>query len=173
MDTITIRSVRPDELPVLRDISIRTFVDSFADQNTKENMDDYISKSRSIEKLIEEYYTPGAEFYFAMSAHTPVGYLKLNTGTAQTEAQDNAIEVERIYVEADYQNQKIGQLLLDFLISKGLQANFDIIWLGVWEHNRKAIRFYERNGFSVFGRHDFHLGSDLQTDLLLKRTLQK
>ena len=43
-----------------------------------------------------------------------------------------------------------------------------LIWLGVWEHNVSAIRFYERNQFQLFGKHSFILGSDEQTDLLME-----
>lgn len=172
MDTVIIRKVNADELPPLRQISISTFIDSFASGNSAANMDDYIAKSRSIEQLAAEFHTPGAEFFFAVSGEKPIGYLKLNTGLAQTECRDqNAIEVERIYVDKDFQNQKIGQLLLDYAIRKGTGGDFDFIWLGVWEHNGRAIRFYERNGFAFFGKHEFRLGTDLQTDLLMKRQL--
>ena len=45
------------------------------------------------------------------------------------------------------------------------------IWLGVWEENPRATRFYQKNGFVAFGKHIFKLGDDEQTDILMKRPL--
>lgn len=43
--------------------------------------------------------------------------------------------------------------------------------LGVWEHNHRALRFYEKNGFIAFGTHIFQLGNDQQTDILMKKSV--
>jgi ribosomal protein S18 acetylase RimI-like enzyme len=45
------------------------------------------------------------------------------------------------------------------------------IWLGVWEHNTAAIRFYERLGFEKFAMHPYYIGKDRQTDWLMKMNL--
>ncbi|MNF16430.1 Protease synthase and sporulation negative regulatory protein PAI 1 [compost metagenome] len=47
------------------------------------------------------------------------------------------------------------------------------IWLGVWEENKRALRFYEKNGFTVFDKHIFRLGNDEQTDLMMKKTITR
>ena len=101
-----------------------------------------------------------------------VGYIKLNFGSAQKEQEDeNALELERIYLLPTQQGNGAGSLLLNaiFEIAKNRKAKY--IWLGVWEHNSGAIRFYERHNFVKFGAHNFMLGSDLQTDLLMKRMM--
>jgi ribosomal protein S18 acetylase RimI-like enzyme len=46
-------------------------------------------------------------------------------------------------------------------------------WLGVWEDNHRAIRFYEKNGFEKFDSHPFILGESKQTDLLMKLRIIK
>ncbi|RZJ72501.1 GNAT family N-acetyltransferase [Flavobacterium sp.] len=172
MNKISIRKVNPDELAVLRQISIKTFVDKFASVNSESDMDDYLSKNLSLEKLSEEYSNLNSAFYLAFADETPVGYLKLNSKEAQTDCRDqNALEVERLYVDEAFQGQKIGQKLFDKAIQIAKSGNFDFIWLGVWEHNEGAIKFYERNGFEIFGKHEFWLGKDLQFDLLMKRDL--
>lgn len=173
MSSISIRKVNTDEVSALRDISIKTFTDKFASVNSKADMDDYISKNLSLEKLTEEYSNPNSAFYFACADAKPIGYLKINLKDAQNECRDqNSLEVERIYVDETFQGQKIGQKLFDKAIAIASDENCDFIWLGVWEHNEGAIRFYEKNGFEVFGKHEFRLGSDLQFDLLMKRNLK-
>jgi len=172
MNTISIRKVNADELATLREISIRTFIESFADVNSKENMDHYIAQSRSMDQIASEFANAESSFYFAISATKPVGYLKLNQGQAQLECKDeNSLEIQQIYVDKAFQNLKIGQMLLDKTFEAAAELRCDFIWLGVWEHNPKAIRFYERNGFELFGKHQFSLGNDLQTDLLMKKMM--
>lgn len=58
-------------------------------------------------------------------------------------------------------------------ISIALQKNAEYIWLGVWEENPRAIRFYEKNGFLEFDKHIFKLGDDEQTDIMMKLELMK
>jgi ribosomal protein S18 acetylase RimI-like enzyme len=47
----------------------------------------------------------------------------------------------------------------------------DEVWLAVWEHNARAIRFYEKHGFTQVGEQPFTLGRDVQTDWLMSRSV--
>lgn len=94
----------------------------------------------------------------------------LNTGEAQSEPEDkSALEVERIYVLQSAHGTGVGQALFETAIRQAKEGHHPYLWLGVWEHNPRAIRFYERNGFEVYGEHTFVLGGDPQRDLLMKR----
>ncbi|MCB0686106.1 MAG: GNAT family N-acetyltransferase [Saprospiraceae bacterium] len=160
------------DLDSLRNISIDTFMIAFGAVNEKENMDAYISQAFSASQLAKEIREPETTFYFAMEKETVVGYLKLNTGQAQTDLQEaNSLEIERIYVLPDVQGRGIGGQMLDFAIEKALIMEKEFIWLGVWEHNHGAIRFYSSYGFSQFDQHPFMLGKDRQIDLLFRKKL--
>ena len=166
---LSITKVSQNELALLQQMSQATFVAAFAAQNSKANMDAYLQEKMTLEHLTLEWETPGSDFYFARIAQELVGYLKLNTGTAQNEIlPESSLEIERIYVDANYQVQKIVQQLLDFAINKAQEQGLDLVWLGVWEHNERARRFYERYGFVNFSKHVFYLGSDKQTDILMQ-----
>lgn len=157
----------------LQYISRQTFQETFSDQNTTENMQQYLDENLSFEKLKSELSNPDSEFYFALLQDKIIGYLKLNTGTAQTENNDvSALEVERIYVLKAYQRIKAGQQLLEKAIQRATEKNSEYVWLGVWEKNYNAINFYTKNGFIPFGCHVFRLGNDNQTDILMKLTLK-
>ena len=111
-------------------------------------------------------------FYFAKIDNKIAGYLKVNTSTAQTELHDaDALEIERIYVINEFQGKKIGQILFDKAIEIAKGQSLKYIWLGVWEKNEKAIQFYEKNGLVKFDTHIFKLGSDVQTDVMMKLVL--
>lgn len=166
---ITIEKVKESELKLLVEISKKTFYESFFDQNTEEDMSSFLSKSFSIDQLTKEINTPDSHFYFARINNDIVGYLKLNFGNAQTELQDNqALEIERIYVLHAFQGQKVGQAMFEKSLKMAKEKNLKYIWLGVWEHNLKAIQFYTKLGFVAFNKHQFKLGNDVQTDIMMK-----
>ncbi|MNE89030.1 Protease synthase and sporulation negative regulatory protein PAI 1 [compost metagenome] len=77
--------------------------------------------------------------------------------------------MERIYVLQEFLGKKVGQLLIDKALEVAALQNVKFVWLGVWEENYRAIRFYEKNGFIIFDKHIFRLGNDEQTDLMMRR----
>ncbi|MGB4446977.1 MAG: GNAT family N-acetyltransferase [Cloacibacterium sp.] len=167
-----IRKINIDDLETLRNLSIQTFMETFEEVNTEEDLQKYLLENLSIEKLKSELENPNSEFYFAENNGEILGYLKLNFKDAQTEkVEENHFEIERIYVLKAFLGQKIGQILFDNALEIGRKKNLEYVWLGVWEENHRAIKFYEKNGFEIFGKHDFVLGEDVQKDLLMKLNL--
>jgi ribosomal protein S18 acetylase RimI-like enzyme len=135
-------------------------------------MDDYFVKNFNLEKLEQELSNPDSDFYFAELGREPIGYLKTNSGLAQTESLlEEALEIERIYVLSKHQGQKIGKLLFDMAIQVARKHTLERVWLGVWEKNSQALNFYQRLGFEKFDTHVFMLGVDAQTDWLMKLEL--
>ncbi len=165
-----ITQVNSEDIRSLQQISRQTFAETFSAVNTEENMRKYLEEAYSSEKLMAELNDPHTRFYFAKDGEEVVGYLKLNTAASQTELKDTqALEIERIYVLAGWQGKQVGKLLYDKAIEVAKEMKADYVWLGVWEENHKAIRFYERNGFVEFDKHIFRLGDDEQTDIMMKR----
>jgi ribosomal protein S18 acetylase RimI-like enzyme len=169
---IIIRKVSLNDADALLSYSKKTFYEFFAHLNDPANMEAYSTIAFAPQNMLDQLNNPDSEFYFAMLGDELAGYIKLNFNNAQTDVKDkNAMEVERIYVSGEHHGKKIGKQLLDFAIATAHNKNLNYVWLGVWEHNHKAIGFYEHNGFEVFGSHEFLLGSDKQTDLLMKKKL--
>ena len=169
MTNFTIRAITLNDLKALQSISKQTFTETFASSNSKENMEKYLDEALSLEKLTEELNNPNSLFYFIEDNNTPIGYLKLNMGASQTELYDNtALEIERIYVTQAYQGKKVGQQLYEKAIQVAKEKGVEYIWLGVWEENHKAIQFYTKNGFTAFDKHNFTLGDEEQTDIMMK-----
>ncbi|MFC1223096.1 GNAT family N-acetyltransferase [Pedobacter sp. BG31] len=168
---ISIEKVTTNDIPKLQEIGKSTFYEAFAGVNTEDNMKDYLEKSFSEEKLITELNNRDSQFYFAIVDGNVVAYLKINSGEAQNEKIDDAIEIERIYVQQAFHGKKVAQTLYQKAIDMACEQGAKWVWLGVWEENHRALRFYEKNGFKAFGKHAFWLGSDEQTDLLMKKEL--
>ncbi len=169
MNKIEIRSVLISELEQLQQLGKTTFYESFAKDNTEENMSYYLSTAFSLKRLTKELTHPDSQFYFATDSHIPVGYLKINMLEAQTEFQDpDSLEIERIYVKKSHQGNGIGRLFFQKALSIAQAHDVRRIWLGVWEHNPLAMKFYKRLGFRAFDTHIYPLGDDPQTDILME-----
>ena len=157
------------DLEPLRHIARETFISSFADKNDPVDFQNYMEHAFSMERIRKELLNPDSDFYLVQSEGRDVGYLKLNYNSAQTDIKDTvACELERIYVKPAYQGKGIGNWMLDqaILLAGAKQKRY--VWLGVWQENEGAIRFYEQCGFYKFGTHPYYIGSDKQTDWLMR-----
>ncbi|MHC5374022.1 N-acetyltransferase family protein [Enterococcus sp. LJL120] len=169
---IEIKPLTKENAKELEAISRETYFDTFANDNTKENMDAYLDEAYNLEKLERELANPLSEFYFIFSDDVLAGYLKLNYGPAQTEPVDaEGLEIERIYVRKQFKRQGLGNRLFQKALQRADELKKQSIWLGVWEYNQPALAFYKKIGFQRVGQHDFVMGDDVQTDYLMQKQL--
>lgn len=163
-----------DDLDILQPFSRQRYFETFADLNTPDNMTAYLDEAFALEKLHAELSDANADFYFLYWDGRLAGYLKLNEALAQTDLHDEqSLEIERIYVSKEFQGEGLGRYLMDQAISIAIQRKKKYVWLGVWEKNEKALRFYRRNGFYQIGTHSFVMGDDEQTDYIMRKDLEK
>ena len=161
-----------ENLPQLRPIALTTFWDTYGTMNTPENIVSYLKSSFDESHLKKEINHPDSDFYLLQNDGQEVGYFKINTGAAQTESMpDNYLEIERIYILNTYHGKGFGRRMIDFIKEIAIAKRKNVIWLGVWEKNPKAIAFYERMGFNAFGKHEFVVGDEAQVDIMMKMEL--
>lgn len=173
-ETVQLQLASIRDLEAIQKIGKQTFIETFSESNTPENMHKYVEENFNTEQLSKELSDPDSLFYLAFDNKKVIGYIKLNTGNAQTEMKTgNALEIQRIYVSKQYFGKAVGQLLFNKAIKIAMESRKDFIWLGVWEKNKRAIAFYEKNGFVEFAKHIFKLGEDMQTDLMMKLALTR
>jgi len=141
--------------------------------NTEEDMRLYLDKTFMPDRMKGEIEDPACTFLLAVEGDSVAGYAKVKEQENTPELNgEQGFEIERIYVRKEYHGKKVGQLLMQKCLDLASEKHYKLIWLGVWEHNARAIAFYERWGFEKFGSHPFLLGTDLQTDLLMKKKLK-
>ena len=161
-----------EDLDLLIEISRTSFIDAFEKDNDPDDFKKYLAKAFNAKQMSSEILNPNSSFYFLLYDNDLVGYIKLNRNDAQKEKIDlNAMELERIYVFKDFQGKQLGKLALYMVIDMAKKAQASSLWLGVWERNLRAISFYEKNGFKVFGKHPYLIGEDEQYDFLMKLDL--
>ena len=160
------------DFDVLRELSIRTYYETFAHLNTAEDMAAYLEDAFNVERLTQEFYDPNSFFYFLYADGNLAGYLKLNEVPSQTDINDaESLEIERIYVSSEFQGTGLGRYLMEQAITIANERNKKYVWLGVWEKNEKAIRFYKKHGFYEIGTHKFVMGENAQTDYIMRKEL--
>ena len=172
MEPVILEPCTLSDLKLLQKVSLETFREAFADQNDPDDFETYLREAFSMDRLRREMENPAARFFFLYYGGKLAGYVKINTENAQTELQDpEALEIERIYVRKSFQGKGLGTWLLERIKSLGREERKKYLWLGVWEENREAIRFYKRHGFVTFGKHPYYIGSDRQMDWMMRLDL--
>ena len=169
---LEIRHAKPGDAEIIAALSRSTFYETFAPQNTREDMDKFMNEQFTREKLMEEVGAAGNIFLLASIGDEVVGYTRLRETTNPLLIHNGpAIEIARIYAVQKNIGKGVGGALMQQCINVALQKNARVIWLGVWEKNQKAIAFYTKWGFEKFNEHVFMLGNDAQTDWLMKKVL--
>jgi ribosomal protein S18 acetylase RimI-like enzyme len=170
---IAVKEATAADAALLSRLATETFYETYSWYNTPENMRDYTQTHFNETRTLEELNEQGTYFIIAFAGDEPVGYTKMRSTENPPELKGKKhIEIERIYVSKKMQGHKIGFALMNKCIDMARAQKLDVIWLGVWEKNTRALAFYRQVGFVNFGDHIFMLGHDEQLDHLLKLDLQ-
>lgn len=168
--SIFIRRAQTKDASLVAELSRKTFYDTFAPYNTKADMDKFMNEQFTHDLLVKEVEQSDGCFFIAYNGDEATGYVRLRDGDIYKEFEGkNSIEIARIYAAQHVIGQGVGRAMLQFCLEEAKRMNRQVIWLGVWEKNNRAIAFYEKWGFKKFGVHDFFLGDDQQTDWLMMR----
>jgi ribosomal protein S18 acetylase RimI-like enzyme len=169
---MNIRYGTTEDAKMLSELAARTFYDTFAKDNTPENIDAYLKKSFSPEIQFNELSQPDVIFLIAESEGIPIGYIQLILNSKDKAIKGiKPLEIRRIYASQEYLGKGVGKALMEATISEARQRDCDCIWLGVWEKNQRAIDFYQRWGFHEVGTHVFSVGEDPQNDFVMELEL--
>ena len=167
-----IRPAVMDDIDVLQKLSADTFIETYAAYNTDEDMRLHVSEQFNPEQMMDELSSKENYFFIAFYEGEPAGYIKLRTAKQPPQLEGlKHIELERIYALKQFQGTGLGKLLIQQCVVTVNENNYEILWLGVWKQNEKAIQFYTKCGFTIFGEQVFTLGTDDQSDWLMKREL--
>lgn len=172
MKDLHIRRATTNDAERIADLSRQTFYETFAPHNTEADMDKFLSSQFTREDLIKEVGAAGNIFLLAFEGAESLGYVRLRDHQLIPALNfATTIEIARIYVTAAAIGKGVGQALMQECLRIAKAMDKTIIWLGVWEHNQRAIDFYKKWGFEKYGETSFLLGDDRQRDWLMKKNL--
>jgi diamine N-acetyltransferase len=169
---LTIRRGTVGDAALLSELGARTFTETFAADNSPEDLAAYLATSFNVALQTAELEDPGSTFLIADVDGRAAGYAMLREGEIEKGVEGaNPVELVRLYVSRDWLGRGIGEQLMRACIDEARRAGHETIWLGVWERNARAQAFYRKWNFRTVGEHMFQLGSDLQRDILMERAL--
>jgi GNAT superfamily N-acetyltransferase len=174
MVEIKIRRAVHEDAEILTDLAYKTFWDAFHDhpKNAPHDLAAYMEQAFSVEQIAAELDEARSVFLVADVDGELAGYAKLIVDSKEPDIiAESPIELSRLYSHQRFLGQGVGQRLMNASFDHAKTNGRDVMWLGVWEYNPRAQRFYEKNGFRYVGKHTFLLGSDPQTDLLMQKEL--
>lgn len=164
---VTIRRVLPDDAEVLSALSKKTFYDTFTGTCTEKDMQHFLHEYFDIEVVKKELADKNDFYFFIEVDGEAAGYLRLMEDYRNFDLmkQWKALELKRIYIDRPYHGKGLAQQLMQFAETFAKENQYEVLWLGVWEHNLRAKRFYEKMGFKDSGyMHDFPIGDTPQRD---------
>lgn len=168
-----IRRAGLDDAALLSSLAAVTFADTFAADNDPRDMAEYIAAAFSEPMQRAELEDPSRVVLFAERNGEPVGYAMLHAGNAPPCVSGPApIEIARLYAARQAIGSSVGSALMQACLHEAAERGHRTIWLGVWEHNARAIAFYRRWGFTDAGSQHFQLGRDRQTDRVMTRPVR-
>lgn len=174
MSDINIRQANVNDAEMLTELGYRTFYDAFHEhpKNAPEDLKVYMDEAFNTKTVSAELLEENSIFLIAEIDGKPCGYAKVMLGSIEEGIEaEKPIELNRLYATTEFIGKGIGQKLLDKCYKIAFENECDVMWLGVWEYNPRAKRFYEKQGFYEVGSHVFLLGSDSQIDILMQKKL--
>ena len=170
-----IRTATSNDAENLAALATRTFRDTFAADNSTDDMNAYVRDSFSLDRVESDLADDANTFLLAFvdGDEQPAGYAKLRTGTTNPSVTGpDPVELERLYVDRSAIGHGVGAALMQASLDAARSASHETLWLGVWERNTRAISFYAKWGFHAVGDHVFLLGADAQRDLIMERRVR-
>jgi len=165
---VQLRAAVLADAATLTELGARTFRDSFAADNTPEDMEAFLASHYRPELQAAELREPRNLYLLAEVSGVPAGFALLRDGAREPGVPgERPLNLSRLYVDRPFLGAKVGAALMRRCLEEGRARGHDVLWLGVWERNFRAQAFYARWGFSEVGEMSFVLGSDLQRDLVL------
>lgn len=162
---MNIRRAHPADAATISRLGAETFHETFAADNRPEDMAAYLAATYNEPRQRQELENPALTTLLVEADGEAIAF-------AQLRREEQAVEIVRFYVRAAWHGRGVARALMDAVEAAAAALGARRMWLGVWEHNVRAIRFYEKCGFRLTGGSlPFLLGSDLQTDHVMSRDL--
>lgn len=172
MSAFKIRRATVDDAAAVAELAARTFKDWFGADNRPEDMEAHLERSYGEAQQRRELEDRDWVTLLAEADGRAIAYAQVKRGEAPACVEGDApVEIARFYVDRVFHGQGIAQALMTKAIDAARELRGRTLWLGVWERNPRAIAFYVKCGFRDRGSQPFLVGSDLQTDRVMVRTL--
>ena len=169
---LSIRHADISDANIICALGVTTFYEAYFEQDESSDLANYVLESFSPAQIKNELNNTNSTFFIAELNGKAVGYAKLRENSAvDCLKNENAVELHRIYILERAKGKGVGGKLLNRCFETARAIGYETIWLGVWEQNSAALKFYEKSGFVKVGKLQFPYGETVGTNYVLKLKL--
>lgn len=169
---VSIRTAEISDARLISTLATVSFFEAYFEQDDPQSLTDYLIDNFAVEKIAEELALPEVKFFIAYRNDKAVGYAKLREGDPhESVTSQNAVELQRIYLIERVWGTGLGEALLEFCLEEAKTMGKDVIWLGVWEENKRGLSFYAKHGFTKVGTLKFPYGDSYGINQVMQRDL--
>ncbi|KAF5024528.1 hypothetical protein F66182_3291 [Fusarium sp. NRRL 66182] len=158
----------------IAELGAYVFTVTFGHSVEPHELDAYLQESYSETSIVKDLQDENKDIIVATNDNIEVlGFSYLTRGSSEPciEHLEKPVELQRIYVHPSAHGSGVGRHLEKAIVNMAAEQGFKNIWLGVWEENLRALRAYEKWGYTHIGDHDFTVGSVVQTDNIMFKAL--
>ena len=164
------RRAVPEDAPALAELALRTFVDAFGAGSDPHDLALHTARSYGVAQQAAEIAHPRIITLVAEVDGRLTGYVQIRRDEVPECVPDReAAEIARFYVERAWHGRGVAHRLMEAALDEVRRLGARTVWLGVWEHNLRAIGFYMKYGYRDVGSHTYMFGTDAQTDRVMMR----
>jgi diamine N-acetyltransferase len=170
--SLTIRRATISDVQIISALGITTCYEAYFEVDPSRDLAEYCVNSFSLEQLTSEFEDANSTFLIAELNTKAIGYAKLREGKKIECLRDkNAIEVQRIYILEKAKGKNFGKALMEKCCEIGEEKGYETLWLGVWDKNIAAQKFYEKIGMKNIGTTDFSDGKNEFINLVFAKEI--
>lgn len=166
LSALRFRRATIDDATALAAFAARAFIETFGDENRPEDLREHVESAYGVAQQSQEVRDKDtATWLVERDDGTLIGYAQLcRKRVPPCVTGANPIEIYRFYVDRSAQGTGVAHALMSTAFAQAREWGGDVVWLGVWEHNPRAMAFYRKFGFADVGSIEFFVGPDRQTD---------
>ncbi|THY48936.1 acetyltransferase [Aureobasidium pullulans] len=173
-ESFNVRKATPQDAQAVAELGTHVFTVTFGPGLQPDDLKAYLEENYSIQATTKEIENPQKDMIVVTDAEDQIlGFALLTRGPPEPCIQDipKQVELQRIYLHPSAQGRGVGKLLASSVEKEAKEQGFENLWLAVYEKNQKAIQIYEKLGFKTVGTHDFVIGKETQSDLVMLKSL--
>jgi len=151
-------TVRDCEL--LAKIGKKSFLDAHSKSASKEDIDTFLSQNYSSKDFAKDIAIADNIYRLIYFKNQAVGFSKVVLHIPNTYIHEPQVtKLDRLYLLKEFYGQNLGDTLLNCNIELSKRNNQKGMWLAVWIENKRALKFYLKNGFTIVGSYDFKISN--------------
>jgi len=159
-----IRPAGPGDIPLIRDLTFRTWPQTYSALLPREQID-YMLDMMYSESSLQKQMDDGCRFLLIHDREVPVGF------ASYQEIKPALFKLHKLYILPGQQGKGTGRFLLDHITRELMAKKATALQLQVKRDN-KARFFYEKLGFVVTEELDLNIGNGyFMNDYIMEKKL--